>query len=452
MPSSPPLTWTDLRGLAVGLFGVGVEGEATLGRLAEIGVSPVALVEDAPRGEAVLATAAGGLEALASCDVVVKSPGISRYRDDVASLEAAGVAVVGGLGLWLEEVGTDRVIGITGTKGKSTTTAVAGHLANALGVRCLAGGNLGTPPWSVEAPKDFQLVVIEVSSYQATDLWSSPAVVGVTSLHEDHLDWHGSPERYFADKLEMCGRPGAVITVANGEDPMLRSREDMLRPGPRWVTGGSGDSGRSGDSGDAVDSTWVRMLGLRGRHNEVNALIAAACLEEMGVEGSDDPRLLASAARGYSPLPHRLETIAVRSGVEYVDDSLSTNVLPTIAAVEVFAGRPLALLAGGFDRAIDYEPLAAFVASRPAPTIVMALPQNGARIAELVIAAGGDAILCEELAEAVGRAASWAADFSAGPQPVVLLSPAAASYGIYRNYAARAGAFAAAVSGLGTEQ
>lgn len=431
MPSSPPLSWADLGGLAVGVFGVGLEGSATLAKLAELGITARAVVDDVPRSPGVLATNDGGLDALSACDVVIKSPGISRYSDSVRELEASGAAVVGGLGLWLEEVGPSRVIGVTGTKGKSTTTSVADHLARGLGVRCLMGGNVGVVPWSPAEPRDVELYVIEVSSYQATDLWSSPAVVAVTSLHEDHLNWHGGAERYFSDKLSICGRPGAVITVANGSDPLLRERSESLRPGPRWVEPGS------------ADESWVPVLGLRGRHNVVNALIAAACLEEIGVEGASDPERLEQASAGYVPLPHRLQTVAFVGGVEYVDDSLSTNVLPTLAAAEVFVGRPLALLVGGFDRGIDYGPLGAFVAAREADTLVLTLPENGDRVRTAITESGGEAVSCEGIEDAVARAAAWAPEGG-----VVLLSPAAASYGLYESYKERAAAFVAAVEAL----
>ncbi|MHB8464080.1 MAG: hypothetical protein ACYDD7_04495 [Acidimicrobiales bacterium] len=127
MPTSPPLRWADLAGAQVGLWGLGAEGTASRRRLALLGVTPV-VVEDNPEDAEVLALHAGGLDALARCEVVIKSPGVSRYRDEVRDLENAGVAIVGGLGLWLEEVERDRVICVTGTKGKSTTSSILGHL------------------------------------------------------------------------------------------------------------------------------------------------------------------------------------------------------------------------------------------------------------------------------------------------------------------------------------
>ena len=127
----PTISWSDLRGTRAGVWGLGVEGAANLRKLSDLGVDPV-LVDDRPAGPGpggrpVLATAEGGLDALAACDVVVKTPGISRYRPEVAELEGRGIPVAGGLGLWLAEADRSRVACITGTKGKSSTTAIAGH-------------------------------------------------------------------------------------------------------------------------------------------------------------------------------------------------------------------------------------------------------------------------------------------------------------------------------------
>ena len=147
----PKLSWSDLSGARVGLWGLGREGLANFRKLCAMGIEPV-LVDDRPGavaigGSPVLTTGYGGLAALEKCDVVVKSPGISRYRPEVVRLEERGVPVAGGLGLWLQEADLTRVLLITGTKGKSTTAAVTGHLLTGLGHRCLVGGNIGQPPW-----------------------------------------------------------------------------------------------------------------------------------------------------------------------------------------------------------------------------------------------------------------------------------------------------------------
>ena len=443
----PKLSWSDLPGARVGVWGMGREGHANQRKLTALGVDPV-LVDDHPPKEPdsprVLATGDGGLAALERCDVVVKTPGLSRYRPEVAHLESRGIPVIGGLGLWLAdpaEVDLRRVVCVTGTKGKSTTVSVIGHLLTGLGYRCLVGGNIGVVPYDPAEPggkdqNDFW--AIEVSSYQATDLPCSPPVTAVTSLHPDHLDWHGGVEQYYRDKLSMCSQPGAELTVANGDSDLLAERADLLGPRVEWV---------SADD-DPENADWMEPLGLLGRHNRRNALIARRCLVALGVpEASDDTRLKA-AAKDYRHLPSRLAPIGTIAGVTFVDDSLSTNVLPTLAALDSLPGRRVALIVGGHDRGIDYAPLAAGILTRQAPTLVLTLPDSGPRInAEIAQAAKfipnaafGGSTNCPDLEEAVAAGYAWAR-----PDGVVLLSPAAPSFGHFRDYRDRSEAFAHAM-------
>lgn len=437
----PKISWSDLAGARVGIWGLGVEGSANLRRLKELGVDDPVLVDDhppavGPDGHRVLATETTGLQALLDCEVVVKTPGISRYRPEVAALTERGVAVVGGLGLWMQEAPLERVAAITGTKGKSTTTALAGHLATGLGHRCLVAGNIGRPPWDPSAtaagPYDYYLV--ETSSYQATDLAASPRVVAVTSLHPDHLDWHGDTETYYRDKLSACTQPGADLTVADGDSPDLRANARLLGPRVRWVH----------DDDPSLGGPWTQPLGLLGAHNHRNALVARACLLGLGVPGADDPAALAEAALGFDGLESRLRTIGSVGEVRFVDDSLATNVLPTVAALGAMGDARVALLVGGYDRGIDYAPLGEAVRLRTAPTLVLTLPDNGPRIGRALLEAGvrtDEVLECPDVAAAVGTGFAWAA-----PDGVVLLSPAAPSFGRYHSYRERAADFAAAMA------
>jgi UDP-N-acetylmuramoylalanine--D-glutamate ligase len=456
---------------------------ASLRKLGSLGVVPV-LVDDNPppapgggpfvaAGESgdlpLLATGEGGLAALERCEVVVKSPGISRYRPEVSRLESLGIPVAGGLGLWLAEADLARVVCITGTKGKSTTAAVTGHLLTSLGYRCMVGGNIGQPPYDpAMAGADYDYWVIEVSSYQAADLPCSPPVVAVTSLHPDHLDWHGGVDRYYRDKLSACSLPGADLTIANGDSDLLREREGLLGPRVEWVL-----------ADDDPDATWMEPLGLLGSHNRRNALIARRCLIALGavgagggvvagradkaalLEAATDDTALRAAASGFRHLDHRLQVIGTVDGVTFVDDSLSTNVLPTLAALSAFPGRRVALIVGGHDRGIDYAPLAAGLAERDVPTLVLTLPDSGSRISAAIRTAAPairdshatrdahgthgsrgltDAIDCPDLDAAVAAGFRWAQ-----PDGVVLLSPAAPSFGHFRDYRDRGDAFARAM-------
>jgi UDP-N-acetylmuramoylalanine--D-glutamate ligase len=426
-----PLSWADLAGRRVGLWGAGVEGEASLRRLRALGVSPVVVAAEAGAtqdGTPVVGFEDGGLDLLRSCDVVVKSPGISRYGSDFAAV-AAGADVVGGLGLWLAGVDRSRVLAITGTKGKSTTSSIAAGLLTGLGERHLVAGNLGTPPWDPLVADDVDWWVVEVSSYQATDLQVGPAVVAVTSLSEDHLPWHdGSATTYFRDKLSLCTLPGVRAVVADGGDPLLRSHADQLGPHVEWVSQEAG---------------WAAKGRLLGAHNRRNAEVARAGLRALGVPGLSDDAVLAEAFRSFVPLPCRLTPVASAGGVLFVDDSISTNTLSTAAAAASFPGRRVALLVGGLDRQIDYRPLAAALAGTSVRVFTM--PTNGPLIGSVLRAAGFTEVEeCGSLSAAVTTAYAWAQ-----PAGVVLLSPAAASFDLFRDYVARGAAFLKAALALG---
>ena len=315
---------------------------------------------------------------------------------------------------------------------------------------------------------DYDYWVIEVSSYTATDLAVTPPVTAVTSLHPDHLPWHGGVERYYVDKLSATSQPGADLTVANGDSELLRERAGLLGPRIAWVS-----------ETDEPDATWMAPLNLPGGHNRRNALIARAVLralaaaagdEELSGQVADDERL-AAAAVDFTPLPSRLTPVGTVGGVTFIDDSLSTNVLPTLAALDSFPGQRVALIVGGQDRGIDYTALAEGVKRREEPTYVLTLPDSGPRItaafaatpargtaagnadfaatpARGTAAAGNAGFVgiadCADLDEAVARAFAWAT-----PDGIVLLSPAAPSFGHFRDYRDRADHFAAAMRALG---
>ena len=215
-------------------------------------------------------------------------------------------------------------------------------------------------------------------------------------------------------------------------DAELEARSDLLGPHAVRVAGQEG-------------ATWLDALGLLGAHNARNAQLARRVLVELGIPGADDDEAVGAAAAAYRPLPSRLTALGEVGGVEFVDDSLSTNTLPTLAAVDAFPGRRVALLVGGQDRGIDYAPLGMGLAARAEPLLVLTLPDSGARIAASLAATapGVDVEECADLVEATRRGFDWAR-----PDGVVLLSPAAPSFGRFKNYSDRAAAFAAVMEDL----
>lgn len=427
------LGWSDLTGKTVGIFGAGVEGRSAAARLKGSAHSLV-VVDDDPAatmdGAGVLATDQGGLDALLRCDVVIKSPGISAYRSEVSILERAGVPVVGGIGLTLHEVDTSRVVCVTGTKGKSTTSAILGHLLTGLGRRVAVTGNIGVPPFDPSVGTDLEVLVIETSSFQALDVADAPGVVVVTSLDTDHVDWHGSADRYRSDKLSLTSLPNAGITIAQARSETLVAHQDELGGEVRWVSDLAGP--------------WSEPLGLVGDHNLANAELARVALDALGIPEANDPEALRLAAEGFATLDGRFADAGSVGDVRFIDDSLATNVLPTLAALAALEQERVAILLGGHDRGIDYEPLISAIRERPWPTLVVGLPASGPRLVQAITGDGRhQGAVAADVAEATSIAHRWAQ-----PDGVVLLSPAAPSFGQFRNWKERSAAFRAAIDSL----
>jgi UDP-N-acetylmuramoylalanine--D-glutamate ligase len=227
------------------------------------------------------------------------------------------------------------------------------------------------------------------------------------------------------------------LALVDGTDARLRAHTDLLGPHLRWVT--AEDVER--------DAAWSGSLGLPGPHNARNAAVARAVLLGLGVAAASDDRTLAAAAEGFAGLPSRCQSLGRVGSVEFVDDGLSTNVLPAQAALEAYEERPVALLVGGHDRGVDYAPLGRTIAARQSPTLVVTMPDNGERIgAEVRALSDGriEVIDAPNLDAAVDAAFAWAPEGS-----VVLLSPAAPSFGRFADYRARSAAFAAAAARCG---
>ncbi|MXV08844.1 MULTISPECIES: UDP-N-acetylmuramoyl-L-alanine--D-glutamate ligase [unclassified Xanthomonas] len=386
-------------------------------------------------------------ERLAAFDVVIKSPGISPYRPEAQAAAARGTRFVGGTALWFaEHAGADGVVPgsvcVTGTKGKSTTTALLAHLLRAGGHRTGLVGNIGVPLLEVLAPMPApQYWAIELSSYQTGDVARSgarPQLALVLNLFPEHLDWHGSQARYIADKLELVTHARPRIALLNAADPQLAALQ-LPDSEVRWFNREDGWHMRDevvyrGDTA-VYDSAQAP---LPGRHNRGNLCAVLAAIEALGL----DAAALAPAADRFRPLPNRLQTLGTRGGVTYVNDSISTTPHASLAALECFRGRRIALLVGGHDRGLDWQDFAEQM-RHGAPLEIVTMGANGPRIhallAPLAAEAGFGLHAAADLAEAVALARA-----ALGEQGgVVLLSPGAPSFGAYRDYVARGRHFAA---------
>ncbi|HZH43297.1 MAG TPA: UDP-N-acetylmuramoyl-L-alanine--D-glutamate ligase [Lysobacter sp.] len=445
---------SQLDGRRVALWGWGREGQAAHRALrARLPALPLTLFcgEEEARAAAALHDPALRIETqapdgarLAQFDVVVKSPGISPYRPEAQAAAAAGTRFLGGTALWCaERADVDGrlpyVACVTGTKGKSTTTALLAHLLRAGGHRTALAGNIGLPLLELLDPQPAPAYwAIELSSYQTGDVAASgarPDVAVVLNLFPEHLDWHGSHERYVADKLGLVTASRPRIAVLNAADPLLATL-DLPDSEVRWFGHAGGwhlreDALYRGDT-FVMDTA---ALPLPGRHNRGNLCAVLTAIEALGL----DAQALAPHAAAFQPLPHRLQTLGARDGIVYINDSISTTPHATLAALDCFRGRPVALLVGGHDRGVDWSEFAAAMRTR-APAVIVTMGENGRRIhAELapVAADGGFRLLQAPTVEAAMRTGAEALG-----QGVLLLSPGAPSFDQYRDYVARGRHFA----------
>jgi UDP-N-acetylmuramoylalanine--D-glutamate ligase len=434
---------SELDGKRVGLWGAGREAAASFRALsapAAVVVAtdePVAPADRARFPDATFADGPAALDALLGCDVVVRSPGISRYRDELRALADAGVTLTTATNLWFAEHGDEHVIAVTGTKGKSTTASLVHALVSAAGARSELAGNIGRPLLDVDdaggAP---DVWVVELSSYQTADLERSPEIAVVVNLSREHLDWHGSERAYFDDKLALL-RHGPRLAVLNGRDARLLELAGDVEAVRFGVAGGfdvaDGDVVRDG-------RPVVRMArtALLGEHNALNVAAALTAAEAAGWLPAEPE----AAVAGFQPLAHRLQTVARDGELRFVDDSISTTPASAVAALRALAGGPVALLVGGQDRRQDFAPLAEAIAEHGQVRVVIGLPDNGDRALEAIVARGGAGVptrAAADLDEAVALARA-----ALGDAGTVLLSPAAPSYGRFRDFTERGERFQAA--------
>lgn len=424
------MRFSALDGLQLGVWGAGLETRSFARHVAErlprARIAVVVLEEPAGAPEltdgARVVDAAGAAEALRACDVVVRSPGVSIYRPELRGLRTTTPTA-----LWMAEREGRDVIGVTATKGKSTTSKLIAHLVGKAGVDVRLGGNIGAP--ALDLLGDDALAVIELSSYQIADLEAGPETAVVGNVHAEHVNWHGSVEAYRRDKLRLLTLPGVRRCVLNATAPLVmaapRATQDVFTFGeaPGWHVTEAGAVAR----GDVV----VAELPLIGRHNALNVCGALTALEAVGLT-LDDP---AAALRDFVGLDHRLQVVHEADGITWVDDSISTEPEAAKFAVESFPARHVVLIGGGFEREQDYAELGTVLAARGAH--VLGLPDTGTRLVEAVLAAGGDARMVADLPAAVAAARAVAR-----PGTVVLLSPAAPSFNTHKNFAARGDHFA----------
>lgn len=430
------------RGRRVLIVGTGREGRAIAEVAVGVAASVTAYTDDAAGVSAWadvwddrVPVQVGAVEG--AFDLVVASPGVSPRHPLLQRAGEAGIPVTTGTSLWLAEHAADTVA-VTGSKGKSTTSSLIHHLEVALHGPTALGGNIGVPLLAMpEAPR----YVVELSSYQCAGLTVSPHTAVLTSLFPEHLDWHGSEDAYYRDKLNLVAH-GPRRVIVNGTDPRLVAELTVRFPMLAFELVGVEEGFRVADGWflRGAERLFPRgALALRGEHNAINGCLALAAIEREGFDVVANRERVAEALDAFAPLEHRLEEIPDASGLTFVDDSLSTSPYAAIEAMRAFADAPLTLLVGGADRGVDYAPLADFLAEHPIAAVI-GLPGSGERLTGLM--PGSQPVsAASDMVDAVRQARAFTP-----PGGVVLLSPAAPSYGIYRNFAERAADFRAAIA------
>jgi UDP-N-acetylmuramoylalanine--D-glutamate ligase len=423
--------------------------ELLLGEGAQVIASDSQPIEDLPEARARLAELGVPFriqseEALADAGCVVISPGVPGDLDLLEMVRKRGVPVIGDVelaGQFLQ----GRNIGITGANGKTTTTALVGHLLRENGIPAQIGGNIGTIPAAamVKTSRPQQWNVLELSSFQLETIQSFRSHIGVAlNVTQDHLDRHHTFEAYAAAKGRMFEKQHAGDTaVLNAGDPVTASYASRTVARPAWFSlNGAVKPGAWLEGGqlwyDGIPFMSAAEVPLRGLHNIENVLAASVAASIAGAPLNG----ISAAVKTFRAVEHRLEYVATVNGVDFYNDSKATNVDSTLKAIDAFSGG-LWVILGGKDKGSDYGPLvgpllakahAACLIGAATPLIAACLSESGLRLLD-----------CGTLENAVATAFSQAV-----PGDTVLLAPACASFDQFTSYGHRGKVFKQLVARL----
>ncbi|MFZ1105129.1 MAG: UDP-N-acetylmuramoyl-L-alanine--D-glutamate ligase [Hyphomicrobiaceae bacterium] len=456
---------TTFAGREIAVFGLGLSGLASCRALLAGGAKVVA-GDDNAAGREAAARAGVPVEDLAAADwgrfaALVLAPGVPLTHPEphwvVRKAKAAGVEIVGDVELFSRErariAPEAPFVAITGTNGKSTTTALTAHILRSAGRDVQMGGNIGTAVLALAPPSQDRCHVIEMSSFQIELTPTLEPTVGVLlNVTPDHLDRHGTMEAYAGLKARLVA--GARHPVVGDDDDWCRDISERLRLANRtWVdlisartrvpygwhaTGSTliGNAPWTGPLGAFADLAGIGSL--RGQHNVQNALAASAAALSLGLSGTQ----VAAALATFPGLPHRLEEIGRTGRTLYINDSKATNADSAATALAAF-DRDVFWLLGGRAKQGGIASLTSFF-----PRVAKAY-LIGEATEEFAATLDGKVPFerCGTLDRAVATA-SADATASGAPEPVVLLSPACASFDHYRNFEVRGEAFRALVTAL----
>ncbi len=440
----------NLRGLRIVVAGMGKSGAAALELLSTQGAllratdnRPLAELGDAAR---VIEKLGVGFvpqspKAFEGIDLMVVSPGVPLDLPEIAAALARGVKLTGELELAAPFLKGPK-IGITGSNGKTTTTALTAHILKECGIPCQVGGNIGWPPAAmVASSKPGQWNVLELSSFQLETIHDFRADIAVClNVTPDHLDRHKTFEAYTAAKRRLFEtQRSGDWAVLNADDPVTHGWANRISAQPVWfsqlkrVSRGLWVS-EGGVHADGELMIPFESIQLRGRHNLENVMAAAAAAQLAGAPKAG----IRAAVASFQAVEHRLEFVRRLRGVDYFNDSKATNVDAALKAIEAFPGG-LWIILGGKDKGGDYTPLAAALRGKARGVMLI-----GAAAEKIAGQLGGLPLAeCGTLDAAVRKAAAAAEEGD-----TVLLAPACASFDQFRNYEERGRLFKTLVTGI----
>ena len=337
-------------------------------------------------------------------DVLVRSAGISPYRHELQQLRTLGLRFTSACNLWFAENPDANTICISGTMGKSTTASLTAHLLEAAGLKICLCGNIGRPMLDCEN-LDVDWWVIELSSYQISDLAAQPDIAVLLNLSEEHLDWHHGLEHYRADKLKLAQLAVNGRIIANFSDSVLTEGlksfdnvtwfnhpgfnhagfnhpgfpHDGFSQGGIWLADEDsvcrlpGQTGQQGQGGSSISQSHISApASLRGAHNMQNLAAALSIVEALGLDIPQIDEVLLS----FTGLPHRLQFIGEKAGIRYINDSISTTPVSVTAALQTIGNENVVLLLGGMDRGLDWSGFAESLHG-DSPYAIITMPDNG---------------------------------------------------------------------------
>ncbi len=377
-------------------------------------------------------------------DLIVRNPGVPSESRFLKLARERGIPVTMELNLFFERLprGSEQVIGITGTKGKTTTTLMVGTMLKKVNAKTVVAGNLRVSALELLDQIDADTpVVLELSSFQLEGLGEmkvSPHIAAITNIYPDHLNRYRDLDAYASAKAEIFWHQGlSDYCILNFDNPTLTHLRPKVVSHVVWFS-----RQRALNDGAVVERgtvVWKHQresktilplaeLGAAGAHNVENALAATAVAATWGA-GTD---VIAEALREFKGVPHRLEVVRELNGVTFINDTTATAPMATVAALAALANRggQIILIAGGFDKGLDYVGMAQAIVDHNAKVVLVQGSATEKIERALHTANGGDLILgaYADFAEVVIRAKE-----AANPGDVVLLSPGAASFGMFAN-------------------